>query len=106
MVFSYNACKIGLYDAQSGKYVFATYLGTKPAGDNGHRDQTFAFYTNQFEVNNGYYSDGDLARLTTTYSNNTITFTMYKSAKTISDGTKYSVPSGTIMVFELGGKVS
>lgn len=101
MLFSYNACKVALYDAQTGKFVFATYLGNHPEGGNGSEHRTFAFNTNQIALNTGYYAQGNHAELRVTYSEQTLTFVVNKSAYRDTDDHSKEVPAGTITVFEL-----
>ena len=97
MLFSYDQCKLGLYDAQTQKFVFAV--------DNGAYDSanTYAYNTNNIKLANGDSYRGKVT-LNVTYSSGTMTLAATKEQSQKSDG--FKTPSGTITIFELGGMVS
>lgn len=89
MVFSYDDCKLGLYDASTQKFIFATYLGNGSDGQ-------YAFNSARINLENGRYKGN--AELQVYHSNNVLTLNVTKTPKE-----NYAVASGTITVFELGG---
>ena len=103
MVFSYQNCKIALYDAQANKFVFGTYLGTNLSGVSDSTN-TFSFNTTSLRLHKGYYNDE--VSIVASLSDTTLTVTATKKSVKTSGSTTRSAPSGTITVFELGGKIS
>lgn len=102
MVFSYQNCKIALYDAQANKFIFGTYLGTNLSGVSDSTN-TFSFNTTSLRLHKGYYNDE--VSIIANLSGTTLTVTATKKSRKTSS-TQYPAPSGTITVFELGGKIS
>ena len=96
MIFSYDNCKLGLYDADTQKFLFATYLGGSPSPSN--ETNTFGFNTSRIGLENGRYKGN--AELQVYYSSGTMTLNVTKTPKE-----NYAVASGSITIIELGGIV-
>jgi hypothetical protein len=97
---NYGQCHIGLYDVQTMKFVFASYMGGYPAGGD-NTSNTFAFNAANIKLRDGKYNG--TVTLSITKSEDTLSFNMTKAPSQSSSGN--NIPAGTITVFELGGIV-
>lgn len=96
MVFSYSGCSLGLYDASTQKFLFATYLGKSPNPSG--ETKTFAY--NTARINLAYGQTVGNAELQVYYNSGTMTLNVTKAPKS-----NYAVDAGSVTIFELGGIV-
>lgn len=96
---SFQSIKVALYDAQTNKFLFATYLGSWGSTSSSVEDYAVtSFYAGTIRVHKTY--NAEQINLSASYSDGTITFTASKH-----NTNSYKTPAGTIKVIELGGKV-
>lgn len=83
---------LAFYDAKSNKFAFGVNFTT--TSDNAYNTATLKVYDNRAT-----------ATLSASISSSVLTFNMTKKSVHNSSDNKYSVPAGTLTIFELGGMV-